>query len=296
MLWQRARRVSETPFLSSHDRTIMSKKYTPLTMGSVRSKTVEATAFSVTEAWFPPMSTLPPHRHERTVFAVILEGSFEDRFDSGKHLDCPPKTILTEPAEERHANRFQAKGARVLVVQPDPQKTDLLRPCARFLDRINCFSHPGIIGIAWRLVRELHHPDGVSSLSIEGLGLEMLATAARAHEPRHSAPPPWLLRAEALLNDCYLENLSVDDIACAVDVHPVHLARVFRTYFRASIGAYVRKLRLDWAVQELAVSQDPIAHVALRAGFADQSHFTRAFKTHTGFTPGSYRNALQAGT
>ena len=272
----------------------MSKKYMPLTEGSVRSTTIDAHAFTVTEAWFPPMSTLPPHRHERTVFAVILDGSFEDRFGDGKHLDCPPRTVLTEPAGEQHSNYFERRGARVLVLQPDPQKADLLQPCAHFLGQINHFLHPGIAGMAWRLAHELHHADGVSLLAIEGLGLEMLATAARAYEPRHTKPPPWLLRAEALLKDCHLENLSVEEIARAVDVHPVHLARVFRAHFRESIGTYVRKLRLDWAAMQLAVSQDAIVHIALQAGFADQSHFTRAFKQHTGFTPGSYRKTLQA--
>jgi len=29
--------------------------------------------------------------------------------------------------------------------------------------------------------------------------------------------------------------------------------------------------------------------VALRLGFADQAHFQRVFKAHTGVTPGSFR-------
>jgi AraC family transcriptional regulator len=74
-------------------------------------------------------------------------------------------------------------------------------------------------------------------------------------------------------------------------VHPAHLSRAFRTYFKVSVGSYVRRLRLDWAREELARSTTSLATVALAAGFADQSHFTRAFKRHTGLTPQRFRRS-----
>jgi len=272
----------------------MSKKYVPLTLGSVRSQGIDVGAFSVTDAWFPPLSTLLPHRHERTVFAVILHGSFEGRFGAGKCFDCVPKTVLTEPAGEQHGNRFEREGARVLVIQPDPQQEELFRPCSQVLDRINHFQHPGIASKAWRLVRELKDPDGASRLAVEGLGLEILATAVRAHAGDRTAKPPWLARVDELLRDRFLDDLQVDEVAAAVGVHPMHLTRVFRTHHRESIGVHLRQLRLDWAAIQLATTRDPIARIALEAGFADQSHFTRTFKRYTGFTPGNYRKALAA--
>jgi len=36
-----------------------------------------------------------------------------------------------------------------------------------------------------------------------------------------------------------------------------------------------------------------LADIALDAGFADQSHFTRVFKQITGTTPGAYRSLLK---
>jgi AraC family transcriptional regulator len=60
------------------------------------------------------------------------------------------------------------------------------------------------------------------------------------------------------------------------------------------IGAYVRRLRLDWAASRLKMADEPIARIGLEAGFADQSHFTRAFKRYTGLTPAEYRSAFEA--
>jgi AraC family transcriptional regulator len=60
-----------------------------------------------------------------------------------------------------------------------------------------------------------------------------------------------------------------------------------------SVGEYVRRERLDWAVAQLTTTDTPVATVAAEAGFADQSHFTRAFKRHTGLTPGRYRRVVR---
>jgi AraC family transcriptional regulator len=42
-------------------------------------------------------------------------------------------------------------------------------------------------------------------------------------------------------------------------------------------------------MRRLVESDDPIAAIALAAGFADQSHLTRALKARTGLTPAVYR-------
>ena len=57
------------------------------------------------------------------------------------------------------------------------------------------------------------------------------------------------------------------------------------------LGAYVRSLRLDWVAGRLVQSEESLASLALAAGFADQSHLTRAFKCHSGLTPQAYRRA-----
>jgi AraC family transcriptional regulator, positive regulator of tynA and feaB len=47
--------------------------------------------------------------------------------------------------------------------------------------------------------------------------------------------------------------------------------------------------RLARARGELAARGEPISVIARRWGFADSSHFTRAFRTHYGTTPSDYR-------
>jgi AraC family transcriptional regulator len=74
-----------------------------------------------------------------------------------------------------------------------------------------------------------------------------------------------------------------------VGVHPTHLGRVFRAHYGVSVGEYGRRFRLARAATELARTDMPVAVIATRAGFADQSHFTRLFKRYAGTTPARYR-------
>ena len=85
------------------------------------------------------------------------------------------------------------------------------------------------------------------------------------------------------------EALTLAEVAAVGGVHPAHLAREFRRHHHTSVASYVRCLRLTWAQGRLASSGDSIASVALEAGFADQSHFTRAFRRHSGLTPHAFR-------
>jgi AraC-like DNA-binding protein/quercetin dioxygenase-like cupin family protein len=262
----------------------------PVSLGSPRFRTVEVDGFRVTDAWFPPQLKLPPHVHDRASLAVMLEGSFDLALTGGTHA-CPPTTVFTEPIGERHANRVDRAGARVLVVQPDPGRLDIVRPCGAVLNRNGHFRDVEIARLAWRLAHELQAPDAVSSLVIEGTVLAMLASAARLRAIRATPRrmPAWALRVRDLLHARFLETPCTADLAREVGIHPVHLARVFRAHYRMTIGAYVRSLRLDWAARRLTESREALSDIALEAGFADQSHFTRAFKRHLGTTPHEFR-------
>jgi AraC family transcriptional regulator len=274
----------------------MSAGAVPVTLGSSRSRCVDVDGFRVTRVRFPPLLKLPLHTHERATVAVILNGSFDGLMRSSSH-PCPAASVLTEPPGEPHGNLFERAGADVLTVQPDPARLELLEPFAALLGEVNHMRDLVVTALARRVADELRAPDDVTPFAVEGLILEMLALTARLRlvpEPGAGRQSPrWLGEARTLLHDRYTERLRVTDIAGAVGVHPVHLARVFRLHYGTPVGAYMRGLRLTWAAGRLRDSDDGIAQIALQAGFFDQSHFTRTFKRQFGLTPLAYRHAAR---
>ena len=270
----------------------MAQPPVPVTMGSPEFRHASVKGCGVVHAWFPPNSRIEPHTHEHATFAVMLNGSFDLAFPQ-KTFSCTPSSIAVEPAGESHANYIGAGGAEVLVLQPEPDEIELWRPFAPLFERVNYLRHGGITGLATRLASEIRYPDAFSTLAMESLLLEMLVAASRIRPEARQALPPWLGRIQEMLHEEPANALNVTALARSAEVHPAYLSRAFRRFFHCSLGEYARRLRLEWTADRLIRGEQPIAALAMEAGFADQSHFTRCFKRHYHTTPRSFRLAYR---
>ncbi len=67
------------------------------------------------------------------------------------------------------------------------------------------------------------------------------------------------------------------------------LHALFRSEFDTTPRAWLSELRLKQVAEQLAQTDLPIAELAYRGGYADQSALTRAMKRATGLTPAAYR-------
>ncbi len=82
-------------------------------------------------------------------------------------------------------------------------------------------------------------------------------------------------------------RISVDELAGIACLSAAQFARAFRREHRTTPYRLVLDVRIGHAASMLGAGAS-LAETALRAGFADQSHFTRHFKRSTGMTPGQY--------
>ncbi|MEM9701616.1 MAG: helix-turn-helix domain-containing protein, partial [Planctomycetota bacterium] len=82
---------------------------------------------------------------------------------------------------------------------------------------------------------------------------------------------------------------SVMEMARVAGLSRYQLDRRMRTAFGLSAGQWLLKQRIDLACQRLTESDEPISAIAIAAGYADQSAFSRQFRRTTGISPGQYR-------
>lgn len=248
--------------------------------------------FRLIEATYPAGSKLPKHSHQCACFSLMLQGGMTENYRS-RTLESKAQTVGFNAAHEEHSNAISKNGARFLILEIDQNITERLPKLEGRFGSSDVFRGGELTWLGLRLSRETSHFDEVSSLAVEALGLEMIATLYRMKIKRSDRVPQWLAEARDLIHAEFAEPLSVSKIADSVGVHSVHLARTFRKHYHASIGEYVRRLRIESAQRDISSTDLSLAEVALRSGFYDQGHLSRVFKRFTGLTPGAYRQSFR---
>ena len=257
-------------------------------------RSYKTSSFALMERVYPPRFSTPTHSHKSALFCFVLAGDYTETYGV-RTRECRTSTLLFHPPEELHAEHFHAAGGHSFVIEIEPAWLERVREWHAVPDDSADYRGGILELLARKLYKELAHPDGASSLIIEGIILELLGESLRCGAAGASGRLPlWLRQAKELLHARYSESLRLMDIAEEVGVHPIHLAKVFQKSFRCTVGGSVRQLRIEYACRELATSEKPLVEIALAAGFCDQSHFNRTFKRLTGVAPSLYRDSLRA--
>jgi len=246
--------------------------------------------FVLTETFHAPRLVLPRHDHECANINLTLGGSFRETI--GNHpQECESDSFLVKPAGESHGNKYGDKGAHCLIIELLPQRLDDIRKLTALFDAPAHVQGGSLLSIiAKGIYQEFRGRSSGFELIVEGLILEMLGQTARRNNIKNfSLPPPWLKESQELIHQHFKEKLSLYRIADTIQIHPSHLARMFRKYYHCSIGEYVRRLRIEFAAREIIKSELSLAEIALAAGFSDQSHFNHEFKRQMKITPIEYK-------
>jgi len=145
-----------------------------------------------------------------------------------------------------------------------------------------------------------------ADLEIDGIGrrfyADSLTTALAAHLLLHYStrkhklrayndglPKEMLKQAIEYINTHLGENLSLAAMAAALHISPYYFCRLFKQSTGMSPHRYLMQQRLDRAKQLLRLPELTVTRIAIECGFANQSHFAKYFRRHTGVSPTQFR-------
>ena len=225
------------------------------------------------------------HTHHDAHFVLVLSGRFISSARGARDSASAP-TLIFNPPGTTHRDRFlNGVGTFVTLSMASRTYLDLSSDVALARDAIAIRSADAFAS-AFRIAREIRNLRDTAS--IESYSWELLAGAAAPCRP--DCPPDWAARAYQSIVDRATEpHLKVTDVARDANVHPVHLARVFREAWGCSPGELLRWRRVDRAADLLRRSSLTGAEIAAETGFVDQSHMNRAFRAAYGIAPSAYR-------
>jgi len=244
--------------------------------------------------------SFPRHFHETFVVCVDERGAHGSWY-RGANLIIPERAVTVVPPGEVHTGQ---------PVPGWPWHYRAIYPSAALLTEL-----AGDIGLPptqvpsfpslWlndaALTREFlrahrAHEEDPDPLVAEGGVLEVLMALVRRHAlGRRSGaaqrpPNAAAQRTIEYLNDCFAHRITLDHLARAVGLTRYFVLRAFRRATGIPPYAYLTQIRVERA-KKLLRAELPIAAVARRVGFADQSHLTRHFKRLVGVTPGAFARA-----
>ena len=234
----------------------------------------------------------PRHTHWRAFFALLLRGGYDEAVGSSS-LGYSPLDLGFHPESTEHRDRIAAEDTRFFLIELDESWMRRLREAggdAALAPRM-CGGRTN--ALALRLYREFRSGRTLAQDS-DTLVLELLAGLLPRGAGRMA--PSWLATVRDALESEYPQRLTLVELARQVRLHPVYLSRAFRDHVGKSVAQCLTEARIRYAARRLADPAATLAEIALDAGFADQSHFTRVFKRETGMTPGAYRPRRKART
>lgn len=234
---------------------------------------IELGALVVSEFLQPKGLEIPKHSHDFAVLTLPLSGQSRERIENHDFL-LEPGTLTFKPEGIPHTHSYPSNFRCILIQAFDTDQ-----------NRVAQWSGKKVASLRRELQLELRVQDQSSELALVEISRRALSLFGCDKFPICPAPPKWLSRTKDYLTDNFRERVSLSEIAKVAGVHETHLAETFHRYFRCTIGEFLRRLRLDRALEEITGSEKSLAEIAIAAGFYDQSHFHRFFKRYVGLTP-----------
>ncbi len=151
------------------------------------------------------------------------------------------------------------------------------------------------------ILEEQAQADAGTDAVTSALMTQCLVRVLRKICQESDCPLPWLAAVEdarlARALDVVLKdvgaNHSVETLADAAAMSRSSFSEKFTAAFGVPPMSLVHHMRMQRAARLIRQGGQSIDEVADRVGFASRSHFSRAFKAHTGHSPAAFRTAVQ---
>jgi AraC-like DNA-binding protein len=112
------------------------------------------------------------------------------------------------------------------------------------------------------------------------------------HLADHDADDP-AQRMARFIAERYADDISIDDIAGHVSLHPRYAMTLFRRRMGSTLAEHLTRQRVAHAQRLLVTTDRPVLDIGFDAGFGSVSRYYAAFKRLTGRSPRAYRVAVR---
>lgn len=230
------------------------------------------------------------HYHENPYFMYVLQGDMKDCNRKVKTL-CPPGALMFNNWQEPHYGSKHSPKAGGFHLELDRNWLKKYNVSLRLWEGSQRIHHPLLHVLFAQIYHEFVVADDYSRASLELLVLQVCDALSDLKQVAMENRPRWIDSLKELLH-YDAEPWSLEDLSKKLNVHPVHISRAAPKYLSMNLGAYIRQQKLKKALPLLLDPSITLTEVTYHAGFSDQSHFNRVFKSQFNRSPGQFRKMV----
>lgn len=231
------------------------------------------------------------HYHENPYFMYILSGSVYD-INKKRKTACSSGSLLLHNWDETHYNEKHSDFARGFHIEFERSWFDEKKLDIALWEGSHLIQNPKMHLLLGRLYYEFKCQDEYAEVSIDLLLLELCEASQSDQKTELLGKPPWVEDLRAILRENEIEQLNLKELSAKLGVHPVHISRAVPKYFSTTLGNYMRQQRTKKAMEYIFDPKYSLTEIAYLCGFADQSHFSRTFKSCLSTTPKEFKARL----
>jgi AraC family transcriptional regulator len=230
------------------------------------------------------------HFHENAYFTFILEGSVLEGSKNGIN-ECSAGSLLFHNWQDPHYNIGSKEFTRGFHVEIETAWFGSFDISTGSSEGSINITDPAVKILMYNIFKETKLGGVNRQLAIDALLVETFSLLSTITATGNKKKPAWVNTIRDALH-ATTENWQLTDLAKLANIHPVHLSREFSKYFNATLGDYIRTIKVQRALSLLPNKDLSLTDISIECGFADQSHFIRSFKSLQQLTPLHYRKLL----
>lgn len=204
-------------------------------------------------------------------------------------IDCVAKGDMSGISRVIKAYVFVGANSEV-VIPLRSRKNRFIALCALACEKaIAAGLEENAINVVWedysKLCEECGKAENVNALTIKLL-LDLTGRVKKSLDKSLSASAEKV-KAYVALHLC--ERITVAEIAENLGMNASYLNSSFKRQTGNCITDYIQTKKIEQAKMMLTSGDDPLSDIWTDLGYYDQSHFSKIFKKHTGYTPKQFR-------
>ncbi len=242
------------------------------------------------------------HCHREYAIGLIEQGAQKFHHLGSKYI-ASSKTMITVNPDEVHDGMSDCSmGYQYRMAYIRQTKIHEILTChSELKSSPGYFKHPLVID---NQIADLFHralvlldDDNHNSLEFHTYLVQAITHLFHRHADRnhylnrHFKDHRIVHQALEYIRERVSENITLNEIASAVDLSQYHFLRIFRDTTGLPPHAYLIQMRVELAKNAIENGYS-LVNASLESGFSDQSHMNRCFKAIYGLPPGQYKKIL----